>query len=92
MNSRHSDNHESKNVFRLNGIQTLSGACYNLINEVVAMQNLGVDIIRLSPESIETLIQLENFREQLIESKHIPLDKNLECNGYWHKIAGMHSL
>jgi collagenase-like PrtC family protease len=92
MNSRHSDNHESTNVFRLNGIQTLSGACYNLINEVVAMKKLGVDIIRLSPESIETLIQLEHFREQLTEPKHIALDKKLECNGYWHKIAGMHSL
>lgn len=80
---------EAEKVFRLNGIQTMSGYCYNLINEVAAMQNLGVDIMRLSPESPETLQQLEAFRQQLNTPSFTPLEKEIECNGYWHQIAGM---
>ncbi len=80
---------EAEKVFRLNGIQTMSGYCYNLINEVGAMEKLGVDVMRLSPESTDTLDQLEAFRSQLDNPVYTPLTKDLECNGYWHQIAGM---
>jgi collagenase-like PrtC family protease len=84
MNSR-----EGQQVFILNGIQTMSGYCYNLINDVKDLESAGVDIMRLSPESVATLSLVDDFKAQLTEPKRYPLDKTLECNGYWHQIAGM---
>ncbi|MFO7649130.1 U32 family peptidase, partial [Halomonas campaniensis] len=40
---------EDQQVFTLNGIQTLSGACQDLRHEVPAMAGMGVGIARLSP-------------------------------------------
>jgi collagenase-like PrtC family protease len=84
MNSR-----EGERVFVLNGIQTMSGYQYNLINEVRDMQTMGVDVIRISPDSELALQKLEDFRKQLVSPKQYPLDGQSQCNGYWHKIAGM---
>jgi len=84
MNSR-----EGEQVFVLNGIQTMSGYQYNLINEVAEMKSTGVDVVRISPDSETSLQKLADFRAQLVDNKHYPLDKQSECNGYWHKIAGM---
>ncbi len=84
MNSR-----EGQQVFILNGIQTMSGYCYNLINEVQELSDAGVDIMRISPESLESLRMIEQFKNQLSHPKHYPLDGSQQCNGYWHKIAGM---
>ena len=84
MNSR-----EGERVFVLNGIQTMSGYQYNLINEVKPMQAMGVDIMRISPDSELALQKLTDFRTQLIEPQKYILDGTNECNGYWHKIAGM---
>ena len=84
MNSR-----EGQQVFILNGVQTMSGYCYNLINEVQELADAGVDIMRISPESIESLSVVEQFKNQLDAPRRYPLDSSQECNGYWHKIAGM---
>jgi len=84
MNSR-----EGERVFVLNGIQTMSGYQYNLINEVNDMQAIGVDIVRISPDSVQAFEKLDDFRTQLTTPKKYPLDGQNECNGYWHKIAGM---
>ena len=84
MNSR-----EGERVFMLNGIQTMSGYQYNLINEVQEMAQLGVDIVRVSADSEQAFTQLSAFKNQLIENKRYPLDNVEECNGYWHKIPGM---
>ncbi len=84
MNSR-----EGERVFVLNGIQTMSGYQYNLINEIPAMQQMGVDIARISPDSEQALQKITAFRTQLEQAKNYPLDGQEECNGYWHKIAGM---
>lgn len=84
MNSR-----EKARVFVLNGIQTMSGYQYNLINDVPAMRDIGVDVVRISPDSEDALIQLSRFKNQLKNFMHYPLDQLNECNGYWHNIAGM---
>ena len=84
MNSR-----EGQKVFVLNGVQTMSGYCYNLINDIQDMKNAGVDIVRLSPESLATLSLIDDFKAQLTEPKRYPLDNTIDCNGYWHQIAGM---
>ncbi|AJJ17665.1 MULTISPECIES: U32 family peptidase [Yersinia] len=79
---------EDQQVFILNGIQTQSGYCYNLGNELISMQGL-VDIVRLSPQGLDTLAVIEQFRanEQGL-SPLILTDKN-DCNGYWRRLAGL---
>jgi hypothetical protein len=41
---------EGQKVFNLNGIQTQSGYCYNLGNDLAGMEGL-VDVVRLSPKA-----------------------------------------
>jgi len=84
MNSR-----EGERVFILNGIQTMSGYQYNLINEVAEMASIGVDIARISADSEQAFPMLERFAKQLVHAEKHSLDGVAECNGYWHKIAGM---
>ena len=79
---------EGTDVFVLNGIQTQSGYCYNLLNDVPSMQGL-VDVIRLSPQDETTLTLLEQFSAaRRGEMSSSPLTSR-DCNGYWHRIAGM---
>ncbi|HBO22190.1 MAG TPA: U32 family peptidase [Providencia sp.] len=78
---------EQQQVFILNGIQTLSGYCYNLGNELESMKDL-VDIVRVSPESEHSLEILSQFKAN--ENGLAPIaiaDKS--CNGYWRQIAGL---
>ncbi|WP_413478412.1 U32 family peptidase [Vibrio hibernica] len=78
---------EGQEVFNLNGIQTQSGYCYNLGNDLVSMQGL-VDVVRLSPLGINTLSTLSQFKAN--EQGQSPLEiESRECNGYWHKLAGL---
>ncbi|MBQ0532874.1 U32 family peptidase [Providencia huaxiensis] len=78
---------EQQQVFTLNGIQTLSGACYNLGNDLHSMHEL-VDIVRISPEGIGSLEIIKQFKAN--ESGDIPLNiANQNCNGYWRQIAGL---
>lgn len=84
MNSR-----EGERVFVLNGIQTMSGYQYNLINEVPDMAEIGVDIARISADGIEAFDTIASFKKQLVQAENYPLNGVEECNGYWHKIAGM---
>lgn len=80
------ESQEGEQVFVLNGIQTQSGHCYNLINQLNDMEGL-VDVIRLSPEQ-ETLAWLDKFQAQLQTPTQHKLPAK-ECNGYWQQVAGM---
>lgn len=84
MNSR-----EGEKVFVLNGIQTMSGYQYNLINELQEMKNMGVDIARISADGEQAIAKVTEFKQQFIAPQKISLDGISECNGFWHKIAGM---
>ncbi|UJF19705.1 U32 family peptidase [Vibrio sp. SS-MA-C1-2] len=82
---------EGQTVFNLNGIQTQSGYCYNLINDQPSMAGL-VDVIRLSPLGIETLDTLAQFKANQHANKRYPLQDQHQCNGYWHQIPGLESV
>lgn len=75
---------EGQEVFTLNGIQTQSGYCYNLINDLKGMEDL-VDVVRISPLGLETLETVRQFRHH--DGSPVKLDR--QCNGYWHQVAGM---
>lgn len=79
---------EQQKVFVLNGIQTQSGYCYNLINEQPSMAGL-VDMVRLSPEGPDTLAMLERFRANQQGEQPMALTRRMDCNGYWRRVAGL---
>lgn len=78
---------EGQEVFNLNGIQTQSGYCYNLVNDLPSMQGL-VDVVRLSPLGLETFSHVSEFKANEQGQKPQMLHDR-QCNGYWHQIAGL---
>ncbi|MGL6477076.1 U32 family peptidase [Aeromonas hydrophila] len=85
---RLANSREGQKVFNLNGIQTQSGYCYNLGNELAGMDGL-MDVVRLSPEGMETLAMLERFKANQRGEAPLPLQQERDCNGYWRQIPGM---
>ncbi len=81
----------------LNGIQTQSAQTYNLIRELGELSQLGVDVLRISPQSESTLEIVDLFRQCLARSIGTDLAaqqmENLmpgrACNGYWHGKPGL---
>jgi collagenase-like PrtC family protease len=58
---RRVNSQEGQQVFVLNGIQTMSGYCYNLGNDLAGMHD-QVDCVRLSPQNVTTLAEIDRFR------------------------------
>ncbi|WP_108651583.1 U32 family peptidase [Dongshaea marina] len=81
-------NQDEKRLFTLNGIQTQSGLCQNLLNDLPGMQEL-VDVVRLSPLGDGTFDWLEKFRANQQGDASEKLAADEFCNGYWHRIEGM---
>lgn len=88
---------ESQHFLTLNGIQTQSALVYNLVGELGAMQELGVDVARVSPQAQHTDRIAGLFRD-VLDRKLAAADalKQMEslmpdqpCNGYWHGKPGL---
>jgi collagenase-like PrtC family protease len=81
----------------LNGIQTQSAKSINLIGELDDLGTLGVDVLRISPQSMHTEYIIETFHNCLQDPAAVPrataeIGKVIPlgtCNGYWHGTAGM---
>lgn len=81
----------------LNGIQTQSARVHNLINKVPALRALGVDVLRLSPQSqhmTELIAAFDAARhapEPAVDAleRMRPLMPGAPCNGYWHGQPGL---
>lgn len=85
---RPTNTQEDQQVFILNGIQTQSGYCYNLVNDLPSMQGLA-DIARISPSDDQAFTVLEQYKDALtVGIEPVKLDSK-ECNGFWHQIAGL---
>lgn len=78
---------DGKQVFVLNGIQTQSGARYNLINQLPSMAGL-VDRVRISPQPEGTFDWVEKFKANINGEQPVKLGAE-ESNGYWLQLAGM---
>lgn len=78
---------EGQSVFTLNGIQTQSGQVYNLQPDVPSMAGL-IDICRISAHSLDCLAWLPHFKQHQARADA----RQGSCNGYWHRIAGMHCI
>lgn len=88
---------EGQPFLTLNGIQTQSALVYSLINEVSELRDLGVDVLRISPQSQHTDRIVELFHQavsQAIDSDEAfaqlsPLMPAKPCNGYWYGKPGL---
>ncbi|NYT61829.1 U32 family peptidase [Alcaligenaceae bacterium] len=88
---------ESQPFLVLNGIQTQSALVYTLLNEISAMQDMQVDVVRISPQSQYTSNVIELYHE-VINKRLNPTDAfdqlqhlmpAAPCNGYWHGRPGL---
>ena len=88
---------EGEEFLTLNGIQTQSSKVYNLIGEVDALRELGVDILRISPQSQHTPELLGIFRARIAGTLDVPAARSRmaglalaePCNGFWYGKPGL---
>lgn len=84
---------ENQQLFTMNGIQTLSGSCSNLLHQLPEMQALGVSHVRLSPvaEGMAEVVAAFDAARQGQQPVRDPLQLlDLDgCNGYWFGLPGM---
>jgi collagenase-like PrtC family protease len=88
---------EGEEFLVLNGIQTQSARVYNLLDQLSGMEEIGIDVVRLSPQSIDTqgvIAVFDAARRRAIASAEAL--RQLEalmpapgCSGYWHGRAGL---
>ena len=88
---------ESEPFLLLNGTQTQSARVHNLLPEVSEMQAMGVDVLRISPQSTHTLEIVSLFHALLTQQTTADLAlQSLQalmigpaCNGYWYGRPGL---
>ncbi|MBI4937449.1 MAG: U32 family peptidase [Nitrosomonadales bacterium] len=91
---------EGKPFLVINGIQTQSALVYNLIGEMDSLRDLGVDVLRISPQYEHTAEIAGLFRscmDRQINPEHAlqqmgRLMPEAACNGYWHGRAGLEQM
>ena len=86
------DTQENQTLFNLNGIQTQSGKKINLLPQWRQMQDMGIDIMRISPQSHDTIQIIESIRNETTEQYFNQLKDDEYCNGYWFSEEGMATL
>lgn len=88
---------EKQDFLVLNGIQTQSERVYCLVNELPVLKEMGVDIVRISPQSENTADVICIYADVLSGTLSLPraeaaLEKAMPaapCNGYWYAMPGM---
>ncbi len=91
---------EGKTFLNLNGIQVQSGETYNLVHEVGALQALGVEVLRLTPQAQGMFEIIDAFRGVMDGRRESSAAAALiepylaggSCDGYWHGAPGMDRL
>jgi len=91
------DTREGQHFLVLNGIQTQSAAVHTLMDELDELPGLGVEIVRISPQSRHTRDIISLFSERAqggLDRERARADlqelaAGALCNGYWHGEAGL---
>lgn len=91
---------ENEGFLVLNGTQTQSAKVYNLLPELGAMQAMGVDVVRISPQSQHTAEIINLFHGVLTQATTVVeamqamagLMPDQACNGYWYGKPGLEQL
>lgn len=88
---------ESSDFLVLNGIQTQSAKVCNLVDELAAMQAMGVNVVRLSPQAQHNERIIEVF-DRVRHGQMGPAEAlaalqewmpDQPCNGYWNGKPGL---
>lgn len=88
---------EGEGFLTLNGIQTQSAKVYNLLSELPDLAGMGVNLLRLSPQSENMTSVIALFRECLEGSRETAaawaiiqeLQPAASCNGFWYGKPGL---
>lgn len=88
---------EHESFLVLNGTQTQSAKVYNLVDSLDDMREMGVDVVRLSPQSqnmAEIVAVFDAARQRTLTPQDAlarlqPLMPAEGCNGYWHGQPGL---
>lgn len=88
---------EGQPFLALNGTQTQSASIYNLIGEIDDMRQIGVDVVRISPQPEHTGEVIAAFRAAIdgvmstteARIKLAPSLFDAPCDGYWHGRSGI---
>ncbi len=91
---------EDESFLVLNGTQTQSARVHLLLAELADMRALGVDVVRVSPQSQHTLEILQAFdtvikgrqSAALAQQSIAPYLPAEACNGYWYGKPGLDQL
>ncbi|MBV1777343.1 U32 family peptidase [Burkholderiaceae bacterium DAT-1] len=83
---------EGDQFLAINGIQTQSGQCLDLLPYATELAAMDVDVLRVSPHSsgtLEAIAALDAIRYQRAASKVSPPSGINRCDGYWHGTPGI---
>jgi collagenase-like PrtC family protease len=88
---------EDEEFLVLNGTQTQSARVYNLLPELAATRDMGVDVLRISPQSQHASAIIQLFHDVMIQKtaatdamQTLPgLMPAQACNGYWYGKPGL---
>lgn len=83
---------ESSEFLAINGIQTQSAQCLDLLDQTPTLTDMGVDVLRISPLSqgtLEAINAIDKQRWRLPSEAVEPPPGIGRCNGYWHGRAGI---
>ncbi|MCB1772408.1 MAG: U32 family peptidase [Gammaproteobacteria bacterium] len=88
---------DEQRFLALNGIQTQSALTYTLLDEIRDMHLLGVDVLRISPQSTHTMAIVRAFDDALngrreqeeIAQELISYMPSGPCDGYWAGRPGL---
>ncbi|GLR14934.1 U32 family peptidase [Chitinimonas prasina] len=83
---------EAGDFLAINGIQTQSAQCLDLLEQAGELHGMGVEVLRVSPQSrgtLDAVAALHQWRQGRA-ALPIPLPAGMRrCNGYWHGKAGI---
>jgi len=83
---------EGQEFLNINGIQTMSAQSYNLLAEVPTLQQIGIDILRISPQpqyTQEIIAAFDAARRQQAAVSRTEWNPCGLVNGYWFGDAGI---
>ena len=84
---------EGQDFLTINGIQTMSAQSYNLLHEIPDMLQMGIDIVRLSPQKAhfgEIIAAFDTARRgQPVQADTRNWSECGLVDGYWFGDAGI---
>jgi len=85
---------EGQEFLAINGIQTQSGQCLDILDQAPALSALGVKVLRVSPQSrgtLDAVAALDALRLRLgLPVRDVQPPEGIgRCNGYWHGQSGI---